>query len=516
MSLIKAAATVSSLTLLSRITGVVRDMLIARYFGSSAATDAFYVAFRLPNMLRRLFAEGAFQQAFVPTLSDVKATKTDTEVRSFLDKVFSLLASVLVLTSILGVLIAPVLVWLIAGGLAENPQGFDLATQMTRWMFPYIFFMSLVAMSAGVLNTWKHFAIPAFTPVLLNLSFIAFTLLLTPHLDEPIFALAAAVIVGGVLQLGIQIPSLMKLGVLPRPVNPFKAAKDASVIRVMKLMIPALFGVGVAQLSLLINTNIASRLGTGSVTWLSFADRLMEFPTALLGVALGSVLLPSLSAAFAKNDLTRYNALLDNGLRLVVLLAIPAAVGLGLMAEALVAFLYQGKNFLVFDVHQTSLAVMGYSFGLLGLIAIKILAPAFYARKDIRTPVKVAAVSLVCVQLCNVAFVPIFAHAGLALSVGVGSCINALTLLVILIRRGQYQPISGWLMWSVRIVVATVAMGATIAFLQQGVDWAGMQSEWVKRAGLVFLYIAAALVVYFGLLIVMGLRPRHLKPRYDI
>ena len=346
--------------------------------------------------------------------------------------------------------------------------------------------------------------------------FIAFTLLLTPHLDEPIFALAAAVIVGGVLQLGIQIPSLMKLGVLPRPVNPFKAAKDASVIRVMKLMIPALFGVGVAQLSLLINTNIASRLGTGSVTWLSFADRLMEFPTALLGVALGSVLLPSLSAAFAKNDLTRYNALLDNGLRLVVLLAIPAAVGLGLMAEALVAFLYQGKNFLVFDVHQTSLAVMGYSFGLLGLIAIKILAPAFYARKDIRTPVKVAALSLVCVQLCNVAFVPIFAHAGLALSVGVGSCINALTLLVILIRRGQYQPISGWLMWCVRIVVATVAMGATIAFLQQGVDWAGMQSEWLKRAGLVFLYIASALVVYFGLLIVMGLRPRHLKPRYDI
>ena len=516
MSLIKAAATVSSLTLLSRITGVVRDMLIARYFGSSAATDAFYVAFRLPNMLRRLFAEGAFQQAFVPMLSDVKATKTETEVRSFIDKVFSLLASVLVLTSILGVLIAPVLVWLIAGGLAENPQGFDLATQMTRWMFPYIFFMSLVAMSAGVLNTWKHFAIPAFTPVLLNLSFIAFTLLLTPHLDEPIFALATAVIVGGVLQLGIQIPSLMKLGVLPRPVNPFKAAKDASVIRVMKLMIPALFGVGVAQLSLLINTNIASRLGTGSVTWLSFADRLMEFPTALLGVALGSVLLPSLSAAFAKNDLTRYNALLDNGLRLVVLLAIPAAVGLGLMAEALVAFLYQGKNFLVFDVHQTSLAVMGYSFGLLGLIAIKILAPAFYARKDIRTPVKVAALSLVCVQLCNVAFVPIFAHAGLALSVGVGSCINALTLLVILIRRGQYQPISGWLMWCVRIVVATVAMGATIAFLQQGVDWAGMQSEWLKRAGLVFLYIAAALVVYFGLLIVMGLRPRHLKPRYDI
>ena len=371
-------------------------------------------------------------------------------------------------------------------------------------------------MSAGVLNTWKHFAIPAFTPVLLNLSFITFTLLLTPYLERPIFALATAVIVGGVLQLGIQIPSLMKLGVLPRPVNPIKAIKDAFVIRVMKLMIPALFGVGVAQLSLLINTNIASRLGTGSVTWLSFADRLMEFPTALLGVALGSVLLPSLSAAFAKNDLVRYNALLDHGLRLVVLFAIPAAVGMGLMAEALVAFLYQGKNFLVFDVHQTSLAVMGYSFGLLGLIAIKILAPAFYARKDIRTPVKVAAVSLVCVQLCNIAFVPVFAHAGLALSVGVGSCINALTLLVILVRRGQYQPAAGWIGWFARILVATAAMAAVIVFLQSGVDWAGMQSEWVKRAGLVLTYIVAAVAVYFGLMIAMGLRPRHLKPRYDI
>lgn len=516
MSLIKAAATVSSLTLLSRITGVVRDMLIARYFGSSAATDAFYVAFRLPNMLRRLFAEGAFQQAFVPMLSDVKATTSETEVRTFIDRIFSVLASALVITSIIGVLAAPVLVWLIAGGLAENPAGFDLAVEMTRWMFPYIFFMSLVAMSAGVLNTWKHFAIPAFTPVLLNISFVTFTLLLTPHLDRPIMALAVAVIVGGVLQLGIQIPSLMRLGVLPRPVNPITALKDIAVRRVLKLMVPALFGVGVAQLSLLINTNIASRLATGSVTWLSFADRLMEFPTALLGVALGSVLLPSLAGAYAKGDLERYNSLLDHGLRLVVLLAVPAAVGLGLMAEALVAFLYQGKNFQVFDVMQTSLAVMGYSFGLLGLIAIKILAPAYYARKDIRTPVKVAAVSLVCVQLCNLITVPLFAHAGLALSVGVGSCVNALILLVILFKRGQYRPVKGWGIWCGRVILATVAMAGILVYLQGGVDWAGMQSEWVKRAGLVLVYIGAAIVVYFGILIALGLRLRHLRPRYDI
>ena len=317
--------------------------------------------------------------------------------------------------------------------------------------------------------------------------------------------------VGGVLQLGIQIPSLMKLGVLPRPTNPFKALKDFAVRKVLKLMVPALFGVGVAQLSLLINTNIASRLGTGSVTWLSFADRLMEFPTALLGVALASVLLPGLSAAYAKNDLTRYNALLDNGLRLIILFAVPAAVGMGLMADALVAFLYQGKNFQAYDVAQTSIAVVGYSFGLIGLIAIKILAPAFYARKDIRTPVKVAAVSLVCVQISNLIFVPFFDHAGLALSIGVGSCINALILLCILRRRKIYQPLKGWMKWLASIIVASIAMGALLVFMQQGIDWAAMQSEWVKRAILVLAYIVVAIVLYFAILFLLGFRPKDLK-----
>lgn len=511
MSLLKSAATISSLTLLSRITGVIRDMLIARYFGSSAATDAFYVAFRLPNMLRRLFAEGAFQQAFVPMLSDVKANQNAEDVRTFIDRVFSVLACALLITSVVGVLAAPALVWLIAGGLAENAASFDLATELTRWMFPYIFFMSLVAMSAGVLNTWKHFAIPAFTPVLLNLSFITFILFLTPYLERPIFALAVAVIVGGVLQLGIQIPSLMKLGVLPRPVNPLKALKDFAVRKVLKLMVPALFGVGVAQLSLLINTNIASRLGTGSVTWLSFADRLMEFPTALLGVALASVLLPGLSSAFARNDLVRYNALLDNGLRLVILFAVPAAVGMGLMADALVAFLYQGKNFQAYDVAQTSIAVVGYSFGLIGLIAIKILAPAFYARKDIRTPVKVAAVSLVCVQVSNLVFVPFFAHAGLALSIGVGSCINALLLFCILRRRQIYRPLKGWLKWLTAVIVASAVMGALLIFMQQGVDWAQMQAQWGKRAILVFAYIGAAVAIYFAVLFISGVRLKDIR-----
>lgn len=516
MSLIKAAATVSSLTLLSRITGVIRDMLIARYFGASAATDAFYVAFRLPNMLRRLFAEGAFQQAFVPMLSDVKAAKGEKEVKTFIDDVFSVLASVLLIVSMVGVLAAPVLVWLLASGLSKNPEGFDLAVYLTRWMFPYIFFMSLVAMSAAVLNTWKHFAIPAFTPVLLNISFIVCTIFLTQVFSVPIYALAAAVVIGGVLQLSIQIPSLMKLGVLPSWRNPWQAIKDVAVQRVLKLMVPALFGVGVAQLSLLINTNIASHLTTGSVTWLSFADRLMEFPTALLGVALGTVLLPSLSSAWAKGETKRYNSLLDHGLRLVVLFAVPAAVGLGLMADALVALLYQGKNFLPSDVSQTALAVTGYSFGLIGLIGIKILAPAFYSRKDIRTPVKVAALSLVCVQICNLLVVPLWAHAGLAVSVGVGSCINAGILLWILIRRGYYKPSSGWWRWMASVTLASILMAVFLIVVQSDVEWVAMQSQWMTRAGLILADIVGAVVIYFAVLFLTGWRLSNLRPKYDI
>ena len=315
MSLLKSAATVSGLTLVSRITGVIRDMLIARIFGASAETDAFYVAFRLPNMLRRLFAEGAFQQAFVPMLADVKAREDGTD-RTFIDHVFTVLALAVFAASVLGVLVAPLLVWAIASGLSSDPEAFDLATALTRFMFPYIAFMALTALAASVLNTWKRFAIPAATPVLLNLSFIGCTLWLAPRLEEPIWALAVAVIVGGVLQLGTQYFALCRLGIVIRPASLKASLGDTDVRRVLKLMVPALFGVGVAQLSILINTNIASHLGHGAVTWLNFADRLMEFPTALLGVALGTVLLPGLSSAYAKGDMARYNTLLDRGLRL--------------------------------------------------------------------------------------------------------------------------------------------------------------------------------------------------------
>lgn len=407
MSLFKSAATISALTLASRITGVIRDMLIARYFGATAATDAFYVAFRLPNMLRRLFAEGAFQQAFVPMLSDVHANSSPEAEKRFIDHVFTVLAAAVLFASVLGVLAAPLLVWLIASGLRETPEAFDLAAALTRVMFPYIAFMSLVALAASILNTLKKFAIPAATPILLNLSFIVCSVVLAPRLEEPIWALAAAVVLGGVLQLAAQILALARLGVFVRPRSLKESLGDSAVRRVLALMAPAVFGVGVAQLSILINTNIASWLGHGAVTWLNYADRLMEFPTALLGVALGTVLLPSLSAAYAKGNEVRYNALLDHGLRLVVLVGVPAAVGLWLTAELLVSFLFQGRSFTPTDVHQTAIAVVGYAVGLIGLIGLKIIAPAFYARKDIRTPVRAAMASLVAVQAINLVVVPL-------------------------------------------------------------------------------------------------------------
>ena len=509
MSLLKSAATVSGLTLVSRITGVIRDMLIARIFGASAETDAFYVAFRLPNMLRRLFAEGAFQQAFVPMLADVKA-REDGSDRAFIDHVFTVLALAVFGASVLGVLIAPLLVWAIASGLSSNPEAFDLATALTRFMFPYIAFMALTALAASVLNTWKRFAIPAATPVLLNLSFIGCTVWLAPQLEEPIWALAIAVIVGGVLQLGTQYLALCRLGIVIRPAGLKASLGDGDVRRVLKLMVPALFGVGVAQLSILINTNIASHLGSGAVTWLNFADRLMEFPTALLGVELGTVLLPGLSSAYAKGDTERYNTLLDRGLRLVMLVGIPAAVGLWLTSDALVSFLFQGRNFTPHDVSQTALAVVGYSVGLIGLIALKIVAPAFYARKDIRTPVKVAFWSLVVVQLVNLVSVPLFAHAGLALSVGIGSVFNAGTLLMILRRRGIYQPLSGWPKALLRVLVATAVMGVALAYGQTFVTWTTM--PWLMRAGGVLGMVAAAAVIYFGLMLAMGWRLSDLRP----
>ena len=507
MNLLRAAATISSLTLLSRVTGLVRDLLISRIFGVSAATDAFNVAFRIPNLLRRLFAEGAFQQAFVPVLADTRTRHGDAGMRHLVDHVAAALFWTLLLVSLLGVVAAPLLVWAIATGLARDADTFDLATTMTRWMFPYILCMSLVAFAAGVLNTFKRFAVPAVTPVLLNLSFIACALWLAPKMATPIFALALAVIIGGLLQLALQVPAVYRLGMLPRFGNPLTGFRDPDVRRVLRLMLPAVFAVSVAQLSIIINTNIASRLITGSVTWLAFADRLMEFPTALLGVALGTVLLPSLSAAFAEERKDDYGRLLDWGLRLTLLLALPAAAGLGLLAEGLVAVLFQGGKFSWHDVQQTALALIGYAIGLIGLIAVKILAPGFYAQRDIKTPVKIAVTSLIVTQVANIGFVPWLGHAGLALSVSVGACANAALLFAGLWRRRIFTPQPGWGGFLLRLALGLGAMVAWLLWIRFAVDWAG-PGRWSTQALLLAAIIAAAGAIYFAVLWLLGFRPR--------
>jgi putative peptidoglycan lipid II flippase len=508
VNLLRAAATVSSLTLLSRITGLVRDLILARVFGGGAAMDAFAAAFRLPNLLRRLFAEGAFSQAFVPILAEVRNRRGEEATRTLASHVMSGLFWVVLAISILGVLFAPVLVYVIASGFAKNPATFELATLMTRWMFPYIFFMALVAFSAGVLNTYNRFAIPAVTPVLLNLSMIVFGLLAERHFDPPGLALGIAVFVGGALQLALQVPALARIGMLPRLSGIRTAFADADVRRILGKMGPAVFAVSVAQVSLVINTNIASHLGEGANAWLYYADRLMEFPTALLGVALATVLVPSLSKAFSEARHDEYSRMLDWGLRLTCLIALPAAVGLGLLAEGLIAVLFQGGRFGARDVAQTALALTGYAVGLFGLIAVKILAPGFYAQQDIKTPVKIAVGVLIATQLANLALVPWLKHAGLAWSISLGALANAALLYVGLRRRGTYLPQPGWGRFMGKIAVALALLAVLLWFANARIDWVGLHSAWLIRAGLLTAVIAAAMAVYFGTLLLLGLRPR--------
>ncbi|RZL00899.1 MAG: murein biosynthesis integral membrane protein MurJ [Rubrivivax sp.] len=516
MSLLKSASIVSLLTLASRITGLVRELLIASAFGASATTDAFNVAFRIPNLLRRLFAEGAFSQAFVPILSESRARQGDDGTRLLINAVATVLFWTLLVVSVLGVVGAPVLVWLMASGLRES-GGFDAAVVMTRWMFPYIGFMSLVALSAGILNTWGRFAVPAATPVLLNLSVIAAAWFAAPvfraHGLEPVLALAVGVMVGGMAQLAIQIPALAGINSLPSIGVSWASITAAwhhpGVRRVLRQMGPAVLGVSVAQLSLLVNTQIASHLPAGSVSWLTYADRLMEFPTAMLGVALGVVLLPQLSRAQASGDQALFSDLLDWGLRLVLLLALPSAVALLLFAEPLVSVLYHYGRFSPRDVQQTVLALGGYGVGLLGLVGIKILAPGFYATQDIRTPVRIGITVLVITQLLNLVFVPWLGHAGLALSIGLASLINAGWLMVGLRKAGRYTPSPGWGLFAGRVMLASALLGVLLWFAAHRIDWIDLHAQPLLRVGLMAACLAAAGGLYFGTLLALGMNLRQ-------
>jgi len=495
MSLLKALATVSAMTFLSRVLGFIRDLVIARVFGAGLATDAFFVAFKLPNLLRRLFAEGAFSQAFVPILAEYRNRRGAEETRVLVDHVSGALAAVLFIVTLIGVVAAPLIILATAPGFAGTPGKFDLTVDLLRITFPYIFFISLTALAGGILNTYSRFAVPAVTPTLLNLSFIGFALWGAPYFDPPVTALAWAVFAGGAAQLALQVPFLARMGLLPR----FKLKlRDAGVWRILRQMGPAVFGVSISQVSLVINVIFASFLVSGSVSWLYYADRLMEFPMGLLGAALGTILLPSLARHHAEHSPQAYSELLDWGLRLTFLLAAPAAVALALLAVPLVATLFHYGAFGAEDVYATRRAVVAYSVGLIGLVMVKVLAPGFYARQDIRTPVKIALVTLGLTQLMNLAFIVPLRHAGLALAIGLGACINASLLLRGLRRRDIYTPRPGWPEFLLKLagalyamsVVLWVTMPADAAWLAMGAAARALNLAWIVLLGAAIYFLA--------------------------
>ena len=509
MNLLRTLATVSSLTMVSRVLGYVRDFLIARIFGAGLMTDAFFVAFKIPNLLRRLFAEGAFSQAFVPILAETKNRTGPQDTKSLIDAISTVLFLVLVLAAALGIAAAPLIIYATAPGFASEPEKFAITVQLLRITFPYIVFISLVALSAGILNTWNRFSVPAITPTLLNVAFIVGALFFAEYFDPPVTVLAWAVFIGGVLQLAFQVPFLARLGLLPR--WRFDLSHPG-LRRVLLLMLPAAFGVSVSQVSLLLNQIFASFLPTGSVSWLYYADRLMELPAGVLGVAVGTILLPSLSKYHASADPAEYSRLLDWGLRITVMLAVPAAVGLAVLALPLVTMLFQYGRFGAEDAWMTRQALVAYSVGLVGMILVKILAPGFYARQNVVTPVKIGILTLVATQLMNLALVGPLRHAGLALAIGLGACLNALLLYVNLRKQGAYVPLPGWPAFVLK-VLASVGLMAVVLFATMGDS-----AWWLQAPGHLKLLAVLGLValgggVYGACLFAFGFRPSHFSRR---
>jgi len=509
MNLLRALATVSSMTLVSRILGFVRDAVIARLFGAGLATDAFFVAFKIPNLLRRMFAEGAFSQAFVPILAEYRTRMGEGETKLLVDRVASALSLAVLAVSTLGILAAPLIIYASAPGFSATPEKFELTVAMLRITFPYLVFISLVSLAGGILNTWSRFAVPAITPTLLNVSFIFCALVLAPYFHPRVMVLPWAVLGGGVLQLALQLPYLARIGMLPRLHLDFS---DPGLRRIVRLMGPAVFGVSIAQLSLLINTIFASFLANGSVSWLYYADRMMEFPTGMLGVALGTILLPSLSKYYSGDATEQYSRLLDWGLRLTLLLALPAAVALALLAVPLISTLFHYGHFSAEDVWMTRRALVAYSIGLVGLILVKVLAPGFYARQNIRTPVKIAVITLVSTQLMNLVLIGPLKHAGLALAIGLGACLNAGLLYYKLRQHRIYQPQPEWAQFSYKLGLALLVMAAVLWGAMGTENW-WLVAAWEQRAAGLLGIVCLGAATYFATLWLLGFRIRDFARR---
>lgn len=513
-TLLKATGSVGGMTMTSRVLGFVRDVVFATLFGAGAGMDAFLVAFKIPNFFRRLFGEGALRQSVVPVLSETRTQESDEAAADLVAAVTGTLAIVLVGVTIVGVLAAPALIYLFAPGFAGNESQFQLASQLLRLTFPYLLFISLVALAGGVLNTYQRFAVPAFTPVLLNVCLIAAAVFAAPWFARPELALAVGVFVAGIMQLGFQLPFLARIGQLRRP---RWAWREARVQRILKLMLPIIFGASVTQINLLLNTIIASFLAAGSVSWLYYADRLMEFPLGVFSIAIATVILPNLSARHAEDSPAGFSATLDWALKLLVLLGLPAMLGLFMLAGPLVTTLFDYHSFTPHDARMSAYALMAYAFGFMGFSLVKVLVTGFFSRQDSRTPVRCGVIAMSTAMLLNVVFVLLFQwrgwgapHAGLALATSISAFINAGLLYYYLHTSQTYRPGPDWPWFIVRVGIACVAMVAVLAF--DGWDWSGwLARPLALRIGWLAIWIAAAGAVYFATLFAVGWRPRHVQ-----
>lgn len=506
-SLLRSTTLVSLMTFISRMAGFARDMVLANFFGAQAGMDAFFVAFRIPNFMRRLFAEGAFAQAFVPVLAEYQKTRSPDDVRVFIARIAGHLSAILSVVTVIGMVAAPVIIFLFAPGFSHDSTRSVLATEMLRITFPFLMLVSLTAMAGAVLNTYGYFAIPAFTPVLLNISMILAALYLCPHLPQPVVGLAWGVLIAGIVQLLFQLPFLHQRRLL---VKPQVVRNDPGVSKVIKLMIPALFGVSIAQLNLMVDSIFASFLKVGSVSWLYYTDRLTDFPLGVFGVAIATVILPHLSRRHAEQSTTQYSQALDWGLRSILLIGIPAGLGLCLFAMPLIASCFAYGKFTLSDVLQTQKSLIMLASGVPAFMMVKVLASGFYARQDISTPVKVGVISMVVNTMLCFLLVWHFAHAGLTLASALAGYVNCGLLLFLLIKRGVFKPSPGWFKYSVQLICANAAISVYLILM------AGTAEYWlsfppVMRLSLLSAHVFAVVVIYLLVLGLTGLRPIHFR-----
>lgn len=506
-SLLRSTTLVSLMTFISRMSGFIRDMLIAQLFGAGAAVDAFLVAFRIPNFMRRLFAEGAFSQAFVPVLAEYQQTQPIDEVRNFIARVFGRLSLILSWVTVLGIVATPLIIFLFAPGFGESSLRASLATEMLRITFPYLMLISLTAMAGAVLNTYGYFGVPAITPLLLNLSMIICALYLSPHFSQPVMALAWGVLIAGVAQLLFQLPFLFQRRLL---VKPRRSRRDPGVQRVMKLMIPALFGVSIAQLNLMVDSIFASFLKVGSVSWLYYTDRLTDFPLGVFGVAIATVILPHLSRRHAEENKAQFSHALDWGLKLLLLIGVPAGLGLAVFATPLIASCFAYGHFTLYDLLQTQKSLITLGIGVPAFMMVKILASGFYARQDIATPVKVGAITMIINSLLCAAFIGFFAHAGLTLASALAGYVNSSILLWLLIKRKIYQPGKGWGRFIGQLTLANMLVALYLSWMVDTPEhWLSFAPAWRLTHLLQHVFAAAAL--YFISLFLLGLKIKDFR-----